>query len=228
MTNNKNDYIHFYSNHNDKTKSSILIGFFLRALRICSTHYLNEEIKHIKNSFSKLQYPDKSKAINIHKHTSQYKKNNNINNKANFNINLINRHVILSQNPTTTYIEKNLNSLGINTTNLTTKTTNLTTKTIKQILMNHLKNLIYNEIHCHECKKFYIGETSRNLNVRIYKHKNDFKNGNTTNFLVSHYISPNHTFDFKNSTILSFIHDKNKVRILEACSIIHFDTIPQR
>ncbi len=26
----KNDYIHFYSNHNDKTKSSILIGFFLR------------------------------------------------------------------------------------------------------------------------------------------------------------------------------------------------------
>ena len=31
------------------------------------------------------------------------------------------------------------------------------------------------EIRCHDCKRFHIGETSRNLNVRIYEHKNDFK-----------------------------------------------------
>ena len=54
--NNKNDYIHFYSNHSDKTKSGILIGFFLRALRICSPKFLNKEFEDIHNSFSKLQY----------------------------------------------------------------------------------------------------------------------------------------------------------------------------
>ena len=49
--NNKNDSIHFYSNHSDKTKSSILIGLFLRALRICSSKYLNKEFEHIHNFF---------------------------------------------------------------------------------------------------------------------------------------------------------------------------------
>ena len=48
--NNENDYIHFYSNHSDKTKSGIF-----RALRMCSPKFLNQEFEHIKNSFSKLQ-----------------------------------------------------------------------------------------------------------------------------------------------------------------------------
>ena len=48
----------------------------------------------------------------------------------------------------------------------------------------------------------------------------DFKTGNTTNSLVSQNILTNHTFDFQNSAIFAFIHNKNK-RISEACSIIH-------
>ena len=32
---NKEDYIHFYSAHSDRIKSGIVIGFLLRALRIC-------------------------------------------------------------------------------------------------------------------------------------------------------------------------------------------------
>ena len=38
----------------------------------------------------------------------------------------------------------------------------------------------------------------------------------------------NHTFDFQNSVIFALIHDKNKRRIIEACSIAHQSTIPQR
>ena len=79
--------------------------------------------------------------------------------------------------------------------------------------MNNPKNLISNasvyKICCHDYKIIYIGKTSRNLNVRIYE-LNDFKNGNTTNSLVSYNISTNHTFDFKNSTIFAFIHDRDK------------------
>ena len=37
---NKEDFPHFYSAHNKKTKSGIITGFFLRALRICSQEYL--------------------------------------------------------------------------------------------------------------------------------------------------------------------------------------------
>ena len=56
LINNKNDYIHFYSNYSDKTKSSILIGVFLSALWIFPPKFLNKEFEHIHYSFSKLQY----------------------------------------------------------------------------------------------------------------------------------------------------------------------------
>ena len=72
-TTSKNDHIHFYSHHNNNTKRGIIIGFYLRALRICSSKYLNDEFNHIENSFLNLQYPKsfihyaKSKALKIHK-----------------------------------------------------------------------------------------------------------------------------------------------------------------
>lgn len=53
----KNNLINFYSHHKNKIKSGIVIGFYLRALRICSPHYLHEE-KYIENTFNLLQYPN--------------------------------------------------------------------------------------------------------------------------------------------------------------------------
>ena len=40
---------------------------------------------------------------------------------------------------------------------------------------------------CYQCKRFF-NVHSRNLNKRIYEHKKDFKNGNTTNCIVSQNI----------------------------------------
>ena len=60
----KNDHIHFYSHHNNNTKRGII-----RALRICSSNYLNNEFIHIENPLLNLQYPKsfihfaKSKAL---------------------------------------------------------------------------------------------------------------------------------------------------------------------
>ena len=38
-------------------KSGVIIGFFLRAYRICSDEFLKDETKHIFGSFLKLRYP---------------------------------------------------------------------------------------------------------------------------------------------------------------------------
>ena len=54
---NKEDYVHFYSNHNERVKSGIVIGFFPRAFRICGDEFLQSEIEHINDSFIKLKYP---------------------------------------------------------------------------------------------------------------------------------------------------------------------------
>ena len=49
----------------------------------------------------------------------------------------------------------------------------------------------------------------------------DSKTGNTTNSLIFH-IFTNHTFDFSNSAIFHFIHDKNKRSLIEAYSIAYY------
>ena len=54
---NKECYVHYYSGHSDRVKRGVVIGFFLRAYRICSKEFLEEEIEHIMSSFTKLKYP---------------------------------------------------------------------------------------------------------------------------------------------------------------------------
>ena len=51
----KNDHKNVYSHHKNNTKRGIIIGFYLTALRICSSKYLNGVFIHIENSFLKLQ-----------------------------------------------------------------------------------------------------------------------------------------------------------------------------
>ena len=94
--------------------------------------------------------------------------------------------------------------------------------------MDPLSNAFVYKFRCLNFNKFYRGETSRNLNKRIYEYKKDFKTGNKTNSLVSQNILTNHTFGFLNFAIFAFIHNKNKRRIIEACSIAHHKTIQQR
>ena len=57
-TTNAESYIHFYSFHNKEVKENIITNFALRALRICDPEYIDQEIKHIKEVFTKLSYPE--------------------------------------------------------------------------------------------------------------------------------------------------------------------------
>ena len=79
-----------------------------------------------------------------------------------------------------------------------------------------------------DCPRSYIREKSRDLLKRINEHRRDFKSGNFCNTLVIHNIASNHTFDFKHSNIITFIHHKNKVRIIQQSAISHYKNIKQR
>ncbi|XP_069992330.1 uncharacterized protein [Penaeus vannamei] len=41
---NKDDFIHYFSAHSKRTKEGVVIGFFLRAFRICIPEFLEEEM----------------------------------------------------------------------------------------------------------------------------------------------------------------------------------------
>ena len=117
----KNNHIHFYSHHNNNTQRGIIIGFYLRALSICSSKYLNEEFIHIENYFLNLQYPKsfihfaKPKALKIHNknQTNAYSLSHKTSSPH--------RYITLPNNSSFHSIINNLNKLNIKTTFLTSK-----------------------------------------------------------------------------------------------------------
>ena len=54
---NKDDLIHYFSAHSDRVKSGVVIGFYLRAMRICSPEYLQDELDYIVKAFLGLKFP---------------------------------------------------------------------------------------------------------------------------------------------------------------------------
>ena len=54
---NTEGYIHFFSKHSITVKQNVVSNMFNRAFRICDPLFIDDEILHIKNSFSKLGYP---------------------------------------------------------------------------------------------------------------------------------------------------------------------------
>ena len=53
----ENAHKSFHSHFNTNTKRGIIIGFYRRSLRICSSKYLDEEFNYMVNSFLNLLYP---------------------------------------------------------------------------------------------------------------------------------------------------------------------------
>ena len=51
-----NSYIHAFSNHHISVKLGTMANIFLRALKICDTKFIEEEMDYIFNSFAKLGY----------------------------------------------------------------------------------------------------------------------------------------------------------------------------
>ena len=112
----KNDCRHFHSYHNTNTKRGIIIGFYLRALCICSPKYQDEEFNYLENSILNILYSKpfiqfaKSKALKTHKSKWLQTSINTPN-----IIRLPYKHIILPSNSSINFIENNWNKHGIKT-----------------------------------------------------------------------------------------------------------------
>ena len=202
--------------------------FYLRALRICSSKYLNDEFIHIENSFLNLQYPKsfihyaKSKALKIHNKNQSQTNIYSISDKTNSP----HRYITLPNNSSSHSITNNLNKLNI-------KTTSLPSKTIHELVHSSPQRNIFSEagvycIPCKDCKLKYIGETSRNLHIRLKEHKRDIRIGNSNNALLVHTSQHNHNIDFSSAKMLTYIHNKNLRRIFEAAAISFLSSLNTR
>ena len=210
----KNDHIHFYLHHNN-TKRGIIIGFYLRALCICSLKYFNDEFNHIENPFLNLLYPKsfihfaKSKAPKI------YNKNQPQTN-ANSQSYKTRPHtfITLPNNSSSNSIIDNLNKLDI-------KTTSLPSKMIHDLVHSSPKhNMVLDTgVYCIPCKLKYISEISWNLHVCLKEHKRDIRIDNINNALLQNISQSNHNFDFNSAKMLIYIHNKRLRQIFRTGAI---------
>jgi len=196
---------------------SVAQGLFLRALRICSSEFLDDEISFIKKSLSELAYPNfiLDKALSRAKSTF-YKPRTSTN-------------PVVSSTPTTSKIVSLPYTPSLDSPcnhrlakSFNTKLIFSYPNTLKSNLVRNSVNQSRGEVYkipCRDCNKFYIGETGRNLKQRIKEHKTAIQSFNTNNGLAVHSINSGHTIDFCNSSVLAQCSDTIKRRVIESAYI---------
>ena len=86
--------------------------------------------------------------------------------------------------------------------------------TLRQLLMNvkdkdepsDRRGAVY-KIKCCDCQATYIGETGRNLNVRLTEHKRATRNGDINNHIAEHHLKTNHRIDWDSAECVTYSTD---------------------
>lgn len=222
--------INYYSNHDPIQKKNTVKNFIRTVLNISDKIFIKENIIKLKTMLTKNNYPIKyiDKLIKII--TNEHKTKNTPTNN-NETINNIEKQVTpFATLPYLTTItnRKNLTNL-INTEAV--KIASKPNKTLNE-LFSHQKtktnkqkqhNVVY-QIKCkgndqQQCNGIYVGQTKRQLEVRIKEHKRTVDTRTTTTALSQHAIDNKHYFDFENIKILERESKTNKRLTLESLHI---------
>ena len=204
---NKDDYIHYYSAHSNKTKSGVVIGFFLRALRICSPEFLESEVTYVIDSFMKHKYP-KGLLLNLRKKAENILSRSNPVISSNF---LVLPPCNLSQ-----AISKYFgNTMNIASTS-GEKIHDLIREKKQQ--KSNTDSAVY-RIPCSGCDMAYYGETGRGFNTRIYEHRADVRHHRNSNAMVVHVDEAGHLPNWKEAETIHEGLSKHKRKVMEAAYI---------
>lgn len=217
---NKNDFLHFLSAHDEHTKAGVVIGFFLRALRVCSKCYLDAEYSYIKQAFRSMGYPAgwleslQRKAVQIHQRPKLIREDEP-------------SRITLPNSPAAQVITRTLSrgtnlqialSAGTRTIDLVRRQTKATTPS---------QSVVY-RIPCSGCPAAYIGETARGLKTRLREHRADMTYHKTSNAMVVHADSTGHLPKWTEAEVLHEGPSRVERKALEAARITTSNTINTR
>ena len=185
-------YTQFFSSHPFSTKRGIIISLFCRAHRICDENYIADEIKHIRSSFLKLQYP--LHVINQARWTAKYRFHNPITRPAR----TASYHLSLPYHPSLLPLRPALANIGVSTSfsSRNTLRTQLSHTGPKPLKDAHVPGVY--KVECKQCPDVYFGETGHNIGLRRTEHKTGIKKKKTANAIFVHQeMKPGHEFLFE-------------------------------
>ena len=207
-------YTHYFSSHPHSTKRGILISLFLRAHRLCDDIHIPGEIKHIRSTFLKLQYP--SHVINQAMWTAKDRFHNPITRPAR----TASHHLSLPYHPALVPLRPKLASIGVSTSFSSGNTLRSQLSRTGPIPSKVTKVPGVYKVNCKQCPAVYFGETGRNVGLRRTEHKQHIKKSTPTNALVVHMQqNRGHEFDLKGMEILYKSNQKPKRQLVESSCI---------
>ena len=184
---------------------------FLRALRICSPEYIDDEIRNIYDIGNKMRYPKHflDTSYNCARRTLYNPKPKQAFNKNNL--------LILPYQENLVGVPELLRNFNINVV-FTNK------NTVRQMLIknsvNCQKGCVY-KIPCKMCNNFYVGQTAKPLTVRIDQHKKYVREGNQSSGIFMHLSNSNHPVDWGNAKVITYSNNIVERNLIE-CSLIRF------
>ena len=188
----------------------MVIGFYLRALSICSPCFLQDELDHIVEIFLRLKFPLalllklQKTAKNIHQRGKKQKQKQ--------------KHQTVIVAPTSEITERVVNSVGQGITIVARSGKKIGSLVKKNTRITNGDSVIY-QIPCGTCKKPYFGESGRGLPTRLKEHKADMRHHRTSNALVIHAERTDHLPNWSEASVLHKNFSKLSRRAVEAAYI---------
>ena len=75
------------------------------------------------------------------------------------------------------------------------------------------------EIPCNQCNKKYVGQSGKELIVRLKQHRNNVRDGNMASSLFQHVNNHNHSINWTAAKEIIFCKDYVKRNVIESCMI---------
>ena len=197
-------------------KRSVVRSLFLRARKLCSPQFLDDEISYIKTVLRQNYYPIKFIENVLHSISNR-------NNQSE-----IQAPAEPPKYVSAPYIKGTSERLGALFSKYNIRLGNKPPATLRQIL-SHPKDknipitescVIY-ELPCQDCENKYIGETSNNLHTRIAQHKANVRRGETNSLVFQHMLNSGHDMNWNEPKILNKNNRTGPRKFLEACHSIN-------
>ena len=210
-------YTHCYSAHPMNTKRGVLIGLFLRALRLCSPEHLETETDHITQSFRRLKYPNfmiqqalstaKSRFYNPvvrERPKSKY-------------------HLQLPCHPGMQALRPALANIGVSTSLSSSNTlrSHLSRTGPRAPAVSDLPGVY--QVNCQQCpdgEGTYYGETGNSLLSRMSSHQRSITDEDTRSSVYIHMRdNPGHSFNLDEPTMIYASNNEFKRKLVESSLI---------
>ena len=218
---NRDDFIHYLSAHSKKIKSGVLIGFYLRAYRICSQEKLEEELEYVKEAFKKLKYPEGMIASCRRKAKRIASRNN-----PETGSKTEEKCIVVPWSHRSEGIDNQLGKVGYKVVN--GRNTRIGDMVARKGGRDANKNSVIYCVPCSGCPKAYFGESGRGLDKRLREHKADIRAHRLSNSLALHAQECGHLPHWQGAVVLDEGLEKKSRRMIEAAYIATRDSLNHR